>query len=199
MPSLRHRDRVSATATRCHQPAASLFSVASVSVMTRTLAPSESAGAPTTTTIDMSNTYLDWARRNMTLNGFNTAEHQFIRADCVEWLKQGGDGTQYGLIFLDPPSFSTSKRMDATLDLQRDHVNLIRDAVKLLEPKGVLIFSNNLRRFRMDLAQLDDLQMEDISRATLPNDFQRNPRIHNVWRISTRETISAAPYGARTS
>ena len=140
-------------------------------------------GAPTTTTIDMSNTYLDWARRNMVLNGFSGAEHRFIRADCSEWLKRGGDGDKYGLIFLDPPSFSTSKRMETTLDLQRDHVNLIRDAAGLLAPEGVLIFSNNLRRFRMDRESLSDLELEEISRATLPNDFQRNPRIHNVWRI----------------
>ena len=142
-----------------------------------------SGGALATTSVDMSNTYLDWAKRNMQLNRFDGAEHRFIRADCVEWLKRGGDGNRYGLIFLDPPSFSTSKRMDATLDLQRDHVDLIRGAARLLEPDGVLIFSNNLRRFRMERERLENLQVEDISRATLPNDFQRNPRIHNVWRI----------------
>ena len=142
-----------------------------------------SGGALATTSVDMSNTYLDWAKRNMQLNRFDGAEHRFIRADCVEWLKRGGDGNRYGLIFLDPPSFSTSKRMDATLDLQRDHVDLIRGAARLLEPDGVMIFSNNLRCFRMERERLENLEVEDISRATLPNDFQRNPRIHNVWRI----------------
>ena len=142
-----------------------------------------SGGALATTSVDMSNTYLDWAKRNMQLNRFDGAEHRFIRADCVEWLKRGDDGNRYGLIFLDPPSFSTSKRMDATLDLQRDHVDLIRGAARLLEPDGVMIFSNNLRRFRMERERLENLEVEDISRATLPNDFQRNPRIHNVWRI----------------
>ena len=142
-----------------------------------------SGGALATTSVDMSNTYLDWAKRNMQLNRFDGAEHRFIRADCVEWLKRGDDGNRYGLIFLDPPSFSTSKRMDATLDLQRDHVDLIRGAARLLEPDGVMIFSNNLRCFRMERERLENLEVEDISRATLPNDFQRNPRIHNVWRI----------------
>ncbi len=145
-------------------------------------------GALATTTVDMSNTYLDWARRNMLLNGFDTVDHQFIRTDCIEWLKGGGDGNKYGLIFLDPPSFSTSKRMEATLDLQRDHANLIWDAVRLLAPGGVLIFSNNLRRFRMDRESLSDLEVKDISRATLPNDFQRNPKIHNVWRIQGKRS-----------
>jgi 23S rRNA (guanine2445-N2)-methyltransferase / 23S rRNA (guanine2069-N7)-methyltransferase len=140
-------------------------------------------GALATTTIDMSNTYLDWAKRNMALNGFQGLEHQFVRVDCVEWLRRGGGGQHYGLIFLDPPSFSTSKRMEATLDLQRDHVELIRDAARLLEQDGVLIFSNNLRSFRMDLEGLADLEVEDISRSTLPKDFERNPKIHNCWRI----------------
>ncbi len=146
-------------------------------------------GASATTTIDMSNTYLDWARRNMELNGFRGPEHQFIRVDCIEWLRRGGGGKRYGLIFLDPPSFSTSKRMETTLDLQRDHVELIRDALRLLEPDGVLIFSNNLRRFRMDREALADLEVEEISRATLPQDFARNPKIHNCWRIRNR-TVS---------
>jgi 23S rRNA (guanine2445-N2)-methyltransferase / 23S rRNA (guanine2069-N7)-methyltransferase len=131
----------------------------------------------------MSNTYLDWAKRNMTLNGFQGLEHQFIRVDCLEWLRRGGGGQRYGVIFLDPPSFSTSKRMEATLDLQRDHVQLIRDAVQLLEPDGVLIFSNNLRSFRMDTEALAELELEDVSRSTLPKDFERNPKIHNCWRI----------------
>jgi 23S rRNA (guanine2445-N2)-methyltransferase / 23S rRNA (guanine2069-N7)-methyltransferase len=140
-------------------------------------------GALATTTIDMSNTYLDWAKRNMALNGLQGPEQQFVRVDCIEWLRRGGGGQRYGVIFLDPPSFSTSKRMEATLDLQRDHVQLIRDAARLLEPDGVLIFSNNLRSFRMDLEALADLEIEDISRSTLPKDFERNPKIHNCWRI----------------
>jgi 23S rRNA (guanine2445-N2)-methyltransferase / 23S rRNA (guanine2069-N7)-methyltransferase len=141
-------------------------------------------GASATTTVDMSNTYLHWARRNMALNGFGDERHSFVRADCVEWLGQQGDGVRYGLIFLDPPSFSTSKRMEGTLDLQRDHVALIQAAAKLLEADGVLIFSNNLRRFRMDSEALAGLRVENISAQLLDRDFQRNPRIHNCWRIT---------------
>jgi 23S rRNA (guanine2445-N2)-methyltransferase / 23S rRNA (guanine2069-N7)-methyltransferase len=141
-------------------------------------------GAIATTTIDMSNTYLEWARQNMALNGFQGPEHQFVRVDCREWLARGGGGVRYGLIFLDPPSFSSSKRMEGTLDIQRDHVELIRNAAALLEPDGVLIFSNNLRGFKMDREALAGLQIEDISRETLPKDFERNPKIHNCWRIA---------------
>lgn len=142
-------------------------------------------GARSTTTVDMSNTYLGWARRNMALNGYTGQAHQFIQANCIEWLDTAARQTQrYGLIFLDPPSFSTSKRMNGTFDVQRDHVQLLQRTACLLAPAGVLIFSNNLRSFRMDHAALPQLRVEDISRATLPQDFARNPRIHNCWRVT---------------
>jgi 23S rRNA (guanine2445-N2)-methyltransferase / 23S rRNA (guanine2069-N7)-methyltransferase len=140
-------------------------------------------GAASTTSVDLSNTYLDWAHRNMELNGFSAREHCFGQASCPEWLEQNAGRRRFGLIFLDPPSFSTSKRMQGTFDVQRDHVALIKATARLLEPDGVLIFSNNRRRFSMDRAALDQLSIEDISRATLPKDFERNPRIHNCWKI----------------
>jgi 23S rRNA (guanine2445-N2)-methyltransferase / 23S rRNA (guanine2069-N7)-methyltransferase len=131
----------------------------------------------------MSKTYLEWSRRNLALNGIEGPEHRLIQADCLQWLEQTGDEARYGLIFLDPPSFSASKRMRGTLDVQRDHVSLIRSTLRLLAPDGILIFSNNLRGFRMDRQALQDLKLEDISRATLPKDFARSPHIHNCWRI----------------
>lgn len=145
-------------------------------------------GAISTTSVDMSRTYLDWARRNMELNGFGGREHRLVQANCVEWLEQNADRRRFGLIFLDPPSFSTSKRMQGTFDVQRDHVRLIKATVRLLEPDGVLIFSNNRRRFDMERAALEGLSIEDISRATLPRDFERNPRIHNCWMIRWSDT-----------
>lgn len=143
-----------------------------------------SGGAASTLTIDMSKTYLEWARRNMMLNGFTGGEHAFLQANCVEWLENASPKQKFGLIFLDPPSFSTSKRMKSVFDVQRDHVMLIRNCMKILEPDGVLVFSNNLRRFRMDFDALSGYSIEDISRKTLPKDFERNPRIHNCWKIT---------------
>ena len=143
-------------------------------------------GAASTTTVDMSRTYLDWARRNLGLNGIGGIGHELIHADCLDWLMQVEGRRRFDLIFLDPPTFSTSKRMDGTLDIQRDHVDLIRATARLLEPGGVLIFSNNLRRFRMDSEALAGLEIEDIGMRTLPKDFARNPRIHNCWRIGWR-------------
>lgn len=141
-------------------------------------------GATSTTTVDLSRTYLDWALRNLELNDLQGAAHQFIQADCVEWLQEAvASHWRYDLIFLDPPTFSTSKRMRATLDIQRDHVELIRQCLSLLTPDGTLIFSTNHRKFKLDEAGLAPSRIEDISRQTLPKDFERNPRIHYCWRI----------------
>lgn len=139
-------------------------------------------GASATTTVDMSYTYLDWAERNLVLNGIRGRQHELTQADVFKWLKENRS-QRYGLIFLDPPTFSRSKRMDGTLDIQRDHPELIRDAVALLEPDGTLVFSTNLRRFRFNTEALPELKIEDISRRTLPPDFERNPRIHQCFRI----------------
>ena len=143
-------------------------------------------GATTTTTVDMSNTYLDWARRNMGLNGQTGPQHHFIQADCTEWLATQAKGPgrgRYDLIFLDPPTFSSSKRMEASFDIQRDHPALIRHAMTLLASEGTLIFSNNFRRFRLDPALETEFSIEEISRQTLPQDFARNPHIHRCWRL----------------
>lgn len=141
-------------------------------------------GASSTTTVDMSRTYLDWARRNLELNGIQGERHELIQADCLDWLDDAvHDSWRYDLIFLDPPTFSSSKRMKGTLDIQRDHVELIRRCMSLLAPGGVLVFSTNHRKFRLDMQALADLRVEDITRKTIPKDFERNPRIHYCWTI----------------
>ncbi|MGZ9057327.1 class I SAM-dependent methyltransferase, partial [Methylomagnum sp.] len=141
-------------------------------------------GAASTTTVDMSRTYLDWAQRNLELNGLRGNRHELIQADCLDWLDEAVDGAwRYDLIFLDPPTFSTSKRMRGTLDIQRDHVGLIRRCVSLLAPGGTLVFSTNHRKFKLDMEALADLKIEDVSRKTIPKDFERNARIHYCWLI----------------
>ncbi len=145
-----------------------------------------SGGAASTTSVDLSATYLEWARRNLHLNGFRGPRHDLIQADCLAWLSReaAAASRRFDLIFLDPPTFSSSKRMQANLDVQRDHVDLIRKSAVLLEPGGILIFSNNFRRFRMDREALSGLQVQDITASTIPQDFSRSPRIHNCWRIA---------------
>jgi 23S rRNA (guanine2445-N2)-methyltransferase / 23S rRNA (guanine2069-N7)-methyltransferase len=144
-------------------------------------------GARSTTTVDLSKTYLDWARRNLSLNGFRGDAHTLVQANCLEWLENArAYRGHFGLIFLDPPTFSTSKRMRGSFDVERDQLALIRAALALLAPDGDLIFSTNKRRFRLDEDALADLSVEDISAQTIPKDFARNPRIHRCWRIRQR-------------
>lgn len=143
-------------------------------------------GATVTTTVDMSNTYLAWAKRNFDLNGIR-GDHKLVRADCLQWLAEQAGARQkqlFDLIFLDPPTFSNSKKMDKAFDIQNEHVPLISNAASLLTPAGMLYFSTNFRRFKMDSAALADLSMEDISARTIPKDFARDCRIHYCWRIS---------------
>jgi 23S rRNA (guanine2445-N2)-methyltransferase / 23S rRNA (guanine2069-N7)-methyltransferase len=147
------------------------------------------AGARSTTTVDMSATYLAWAQRNFSLNEITGASHQFIREDCLAWLRkqaQGKNPRQYDLIFLDPPTFSTSKRMTESFDVQRDHTVLIRQAMQLLRPSGSLLFSCNRRGFKLDEQALAEFMVHNISQQTLPADFSRNPKIHSAWRITHR-------------
>jgi len=137
-------------------------------------------GAVSTTTVDMSRTYLEWAQANLDLNGFGGREHVLVQADALEWVRNAPAGG-WDLIFLDPPTFSNSKRMAETLDVQRDHVALLESTLRLVAPGGVLVFSTNFTRFSMDGSLTAMADVEDISRATVPKDFERNPRIHRCF------------------
>ncbi|HRD49421.1 MAG: bifunctional 23S rRNA (guanine(2069)-N(7))-methyltransferase RlmK/23S rRNA (guanine(2445)-N(2))-methyltransferase RlmL [Candidatus Competibacter sp.] len=139
-------------------------------------------GAISTTTVDLSATYLDWAQRNLELNRIHGSRHQLIRADCRQWLTRTLD--HYDLIFLDPPTFSNSRQLTESFEIQRDHVELLRQTLRLLAPGGVLIFSTNHRKFRLEAEALADFHLEDWSRRTLPPDFARDPKIHRCWRIT---------------
>ncbi|MCT2533845.1 bifunctional 23S rRNA (guanine(2069)-N(7))-methyltransferase RlmK/23S rRNA (guanine(2445)-N(2))-methyltransferase RlmL [SAR92 clade bacterium H231] len=145
------------------------------------------AGAKSSLSIDMSNTYLDWAGRNFELNSMSASKHELLRADCLKWLEE--EGELYDVIFLDPPTFSNSKKMDSVLDIQRDHGDMIRNAMAKLAPNGVLIFSNNFRKFKMDELTLRQFDCQNITPQTLDMDFERNPRIHNVWKITRRSSF----------
>ncbi|WP_162046394.1 bifunctional 23S rRNA (guanine(2069)-N(7))-methyltransferase RlmK/23S rRNA (guanine(2445)-N(2))-methyltransferase RlmL [Vibrio taketomensis] len=141
-------------------------------------------GARSTTTVDMSNTYLEWAKENMQLNGQVGRQHQYVQADCLQWLEKATGS--YDLIFIDPPTFSNSKRMEQTFDVQRDHIQLMRNLKRLLNAEGTIVFSNNKRHFKMDSEALGELGLEakNISAQTLPLDFSRNKHIHNCWLVT---------------
>jgi 23S rRNA (guanine2445-N2)-methyltransferase / 23S rRNA (guanine2069-N7)-methyltransferase len=142
-------------------------------------------GATITTTVDMSNTYLQWAKDNLALNS-TTGRHEFIQADCVEWLAKEAKSAsrQYDLIFLDPPTFSNSKKMDDVFDVQRDYIQLIQNSATLLTENGVLYFSTNFRKFKFDMRIFDGLSITEITVKTISEDFARDMKIHYCWKIT---------------
>jgi len=143
-------------------------------------------GAKSTTTVDMSNTYLNWAEQNLILNDIEGKQHKLIQADCLQWLEKCE--RQFDLIFVDPPTFSNSKRMEDSWDVQRDHIKLMRNLKRILRPNGTIVFSNNKRGFKMDFEALDELGLSavEISAKTLPLDFERNKQIHNCWLVTMK-------------
>jgi 23S rRNA (guanine2445-N2)-methyltransferase / 23S rRNA (guanine2069-N7)-methyltransferase len=143
-------------------------------------------GAASTRTVDLSNTYLDWTRRNLELNGFGGPRHVLERADCLEWV-QRPILERFDLAFVDPPTFSNSKSMEREFDVQRDHAALLRRVLERLDPGGLLVFSTNHRRFRLDVEALGHVAVEDWSAATLPRDFARRPRQRQVFAIRPGE------------
>jgi len=139
-------------------------------------------GAKSTTNVDMSNTYLNWSKENYKLNNIIDKNHFFIQNDCLEWLKH--QDKKYDLIFLDPPSFSNSKRMEHNFSIQRDHVNLLTLTLSLLEKDGILIFSNNFRKFKLEAEHFPDFDIQNMTNKTISEDFKRNKKIHNCWKIT---------------
>lgn len=143
-------------------------------------------GALFSETVDLSNTYLQWAQRNFELNGLDMQAHQIVRADVFQYLQKAvEDHKQFDLIVMDPPSFSNSKKMLDILDIQRDQEKLIDGAMRLLSKQGSLYFSNNLRSFTLNPVLEQRYDVNNISRKTIPEDF-RNTRIHQCWEIRHR-------------
>ena len=148
-------------------------------------------GVEETVTVDLSNTYLDWAERNMRRNGFAGRQHEFVRADVLRWIREQRDTrNRWDLIFCDPPTFSNSSKMGSrTWDVQRDHLELIIGVSRLLTRDGEAIFSCNLRTFRPDTLELAraGVVLTDISEQTIPEDFSRNRKIHKCYIVKRYE------------
>ncbi len=140
-------------------------------------------GARSTTSVDLSKTYLDWARRNLSLNGFSD-KNRLEQGDVMAWLEASRD--EYDLIFIDPPTFSNSKRMEGVFDVQRDQVQLIDLAMARLASGGVLYFSNNFRKFQLEENLAERYVVEEITQQTIDPDFSRNGKIHRAWKITAR-------------
>ena len=139
-------------------------------------------GARSTVSVDLSNTYLDWLRKNLAHNALDGSRHSIVRADCREWLQRTSQ--HFDLVLLDPPSFSNSRAMATSFDVQRDHPELVRAAMAVLRPTGSLYFSNNRRGFALDEELESEFVCKDITDQTLDPDFQRNRKIHSCWLIT---------------
>ncbi len=141
-------------------------------------------GASRSLSLDMSKTYVSWAEDNLALNRADPKKHWVEQADCLAWLAERPSADQrFDLIFMDPPTFSNSARMAGVLDIQKDHSKLIRQAMARLSSDGLLIFSNNFRRFKLDDELENEFEVTEVTRDTLDKDFQRNSRIHRCWHI----------------
>lgn len=143
------------------------------------------AGAASTTSVDLSNTYLNWSKQNFALNGLTVdqadQQHQFFDADVFEWLKEGHE--TYDLIFIDPPTFSNSKKFQGTFDVQRDHASLLKRAMNRLSNGGTLYFSNNFQKFELDEELAARFDVQEITASTIGFDFKRNQKIHRAWQM----------------
>jgi 23S rRNA (guanine2445-N2)-methyltransferase / 23S rRNA (guanine2069-N7)-methyltransferase len=136
-------------------------------------------GASASLSVDLSPTYLDWADRNLELNGIDPRRHQLEQADALSWLRRAQ--VEFDLIYVDPPSFSNSKRTDTVLDIQRDQIELLHLAMARLAAAGKLLFVTNLRRFKLAPELSEAYAVREVSAASIPPDFERNQRIHQAW------------------
>lgn len=145
-------------------------------------------GAESTTTLDLSQNYLEWAKRNFEQNNLMTNRDHFLREDILRYLPEAAKSrTQFDIIVLDPPTFSNSAKMENTLDTQRDQAALIGGCLRLLSPKGILYFSTNNRKFSLDMSFPEETEVREITNETIPRDF-RDKKIHRCWRI-VKETV----------
>jgi 23S rRNA G2069 N7-methylase RlmK/C1962 C5-methylase RlmI len=143
-------------------------------------------GAVSTTTVDKSSTYTDWARENLELNGFVGPAHNIVRRDTQSFLDSLRPSEKWDLAVVDPPTFSNTKGLEADWDVQRDHAALLQQLAGHIVAGGIIYFSTNFRRFKLDEAALGDYQFREITRQTIPEDF-RNERIHKCWLLTRRE------------
>jgi 23S rRNA (guanine2445-N2)-methyltransferase / 23S rRNA (guanine2069-N7)-methyltransferase len=147
-------------------------------------------GARSTTNVDASGTYLEWGARNMALNGFMGREHRFVREDAMRFVEK--DSKKYGLVYIGAPTFARSKSVHGDWDVQRDHARLIEIAGRMLVPGGDLLFTTNLSTFALDKQRLSGLHVAEITRSTIPNDFDRDSPPHRAFRIMLSRPLRGA-------
>jgi 23S rRNA (guanine2445-N2)-methyltransferase / 23S rRNA (guanine2069-N7)-methyltransferase len=157
-------------------------------------------GADSTTSVEASARNIDRAERNLALNRLSGRNHVFVHADVLAWLREASSKrrrARFDLIVVDVPSSLRDAAAGESFEVQRDHVRLLVEAARLLSPEGTIIFSTRVAKFRLDREAMHDFLVEDLSRSTLPRDFERTPRIHSVFRLKyigrTDDTASPRP------
>jgi 23S rRNA (cytosine1962-C5)-methyltransferase len=149
------------------------------------------AGAATTVTVDMSNTYLDWAAENLKRNRVDERAHVLERADVAAWLNVYR-GPKFDLVVVDPPTFSNSKKMQGSFDILRDHVGLLAGVARVATPAATIWFSTNHRGFKLDERALPGLARAERTHDTVPPDFGYS-KPHRSWRFSGAPSAAPAP------
>ena len=139
-------------------------------------------GAASTTTVDLSPTYIAWAQRNLKINGFEGNAHRLVQADVMAFLQSDPSDKKYDIAVMDVPTFSNSKRTEEVWDVQQNYVEALSMLIARMSDEGVIYFSTNYRRFKLDEELLQGVKVREISKQTVPEDF-RNKRIHRCWRM----------------
>ena len=139
-------------------------------------------GGGSVTSVDLSNTYLDWSKRNFESNQIELENHDFLHADVLQYIGDSDETERFDLIFLDPPTFSNSKRMKNVLDTQKDHVTMVQNCMRLLKPQGLLIFSTNKRKFKLEPELKNEFKIVETTSQTIPQDFH-DQQIHTSFEI----------------
>jgi 23S rRNA (cytosine1962-C5)-methyltransferase len=144
-------------------------------------------GAQSTTSVDLSKTYLNWTRENLELNHLDLREANLVQSDTFAFLATAlQQNERFDLIIVDPPTASKSKRTQHDFDLQRDHGELLKAAEQLLVPGGKIYFSNNFMQFKMNAEGLSsDLKIQEITQLSVPEDFRKSPPPHRCWTITS--------------
>lgn len=145
--------------------------------------------ANSTTSIDISNTYIQWSIRNMSINNLSGSKHNFIQTNCLNWIKT--TNKKFDLIFINPPTFSNSKKMNKSFELKRDFFHLIKDLKRILRQDGNIIFSSSTHNFKINLDVLDKIKLyaKNITKKTQSKDYINDSKIYHSWIIKHSQQI----------
>lgn len=142
------------------------------------------AQANSTTSVDISNTYIKWSMRNMSLNNLTGSQHHFIQTDCLNWIKKTNQ--KFDLIFINPPTFSNSKKMQKSFDLKRDYLDIMIHLKKILRYNGDIIFSSSTRNFEINFDHIKPMKLhaKKITKKVQSKDFLKNSNFYHSWLIT---------------